>query len=161
MPLTVSRGARWWPALEEHFLLPPYLVAAVRDYFWDRQLEYRDKAGLQQRRETTCSVPQGSVLGPLLWNVAYDVVLREVLHPGCYVVCYADDTLVVTRGPSWERAVSNGEWALACVVGAIRELGQRVDPKKTDAVFFYDGSVWVPSRATINVDGAPSWWGQP
>ncbi|XP_018359490.1 PREDICTED: uncharacterized protein LOC108758832, partial [Trachymyrmex cornetzi] len=38
-------------ALKEHFLLPPYLVAVAEDYFRDRQLEYRDKSGLQQHKE--------------------------------------------------------------------------------------------------------------
>jgi len=43
-------------------------------------------------------IPQGSVVGPHLWNLGYNAVLREVLlPPGCNVVCYTDDH----RG--WER----------------------------------------------------------
>ncbi|XP_018369743.1 PREDICTED: uncharacterized protein LOC108765487 [Trachymyrmex cornetzi] len=64
-------------ALREHFLLSPYLVSIVEDYFRDRQLEFHDKKGLQQRKDVSCGV-----LGPLLWNVAYDAVLRVVLPPG-------------------------------------------------------------------------------
>lgn len=45
--------------------------------------------------------PQGSVLGPLLWNLAFDAVLRIALPHGYSVVCYADDTLVIAGGNNW------------------------------------------------------------
>ena len=84
-------------AMREYHLLFPYLVAIVEDYFRDRQLEFHNKQGLHQRRDTSCGVPQESVLDPLLWNVAYNSVLRTALPPGCHVVCYAD-MLVVAGG---------------------------------------------------------------
>jgi len=51
-------------------------------------------------RRVTCGVPQGSVLGPILWNVGYDAVLRVDLPPGCEVIEYADDTVIVVVGDS-------------------------------------------------------------
>lgn len=42
-----------------------------------------------------CDVPQGSVLGPLLWDVTFDEILQVSLPRGCDIVCYADDTLVI------------------------------------------------------------------
>ena len=42
-------------------------------------------------------VPQGSVLGSLLWNVIDDVVLRIVLPGSLKMIGFADDiTIVVT-----------------------------------------------------------------
>lgn len=40
----------------------------------------------QNREEESCGVPQGSVLCPLLWNLAYDVVHRTSL-PKCRLLC--------------------------------------------------------------------------
>ncbi|XP_011049569.1 PREDICTED: uncharacterized protein LOC105143178 [Acromyrmex echinatior] len=135
-------------AMRGHHLFPPYLVAIIEDYFRDRQLEFHNKTGLQQRRDMLCGVPQGSVLGPLLWNVAYDYVLRAALPPGCHVVCYADDMLVVVGGTTWERAVGTNV-AVACVVGSIKELGIRVAPAKSEALFFHDGKSGVPPQTHI------------
>lgn len=81
--------------------IPTYLIAIVEDYFKDRKILYTDKRGRVCERELSCGVPQGSVLGPLLWEMAYDTVLRTALPPGCRVICYADDTLVLAPGKDW------------------------------------------------------------
>jgi len=37
---------------------------------------------------------QGSVLGPFLWNLTYNYVLKVRPVRGCYVIKYADDTFI-------------------------------------------------------------------
>ncbi|XP_076226125.1 uncharacterized protein LOC143174804 [Nomia melanderi] len=76
-------------------------------------------------------VPQGSVLGPLLW---YNRVLRALLPDGATLVYYADDTLVVTVGKWLGRTIRRAEIAVAAVVARFRDLGLRIDPCKTEAV---------------------------
>lgn len=43
----------------------------------ERTLEIGDRSEI----EITCGIPQGSVLGPTLWNVLYDEVLRLRVPP--------------------------------------------------------------------------------
>ena len=43
----------------------------------------------------TCGAPQGSRVGPLVWNVMYDVFLRMDIPAGTSIVGFADDALVV------------------------------------------------------------------
>jgi len=101
-------------------------------------------------------VPQGSVLGPHLWNLGYNAVLEEVLlPPGCEVVCYADDTLILAAGRDWGEARSRANEATAGVVRHIRSLGLDVAPQKTEAIYFHNGLRGAPPQDAIEVSGVP------
>lgn len=98
-------------------------------------------------------VPQGSVLRPLLW---YNPVLEIALPLGCTLVCYADDTLVLAQGNNWEEARGLANVALCGVTRRIRELGLRVAPQKTEAIYFYDASAGPPPpHSEIMVENMP------
>ncbi|PZC76339.1 hypothetical protein B5X24_HaOG204786 [Helicoverpa armigera] len=90
-----------WSCIREalrYHRVPTYLRRVVEAYLSDRSIIYPGHNGEWKRREMSCGVPQGSVLGPLLWNIGYDWVLRADLPSGVSVVCYADDTLVLAQG---------------------------------------------------------------
>lgn len=73
---------------------PIYLCRIVDAYLSNRWIEFSDFEGSLIRKRVSAGFPQGSVLGSLLWNIAYDEVLRLQLFYGCSMICYADDTLV-------------------------------------------------------------------
>ncbi len=49
------------------------------------------------RKKMACGIPQGSVLGPLLWNIASDETLKEDAQLGVSIICYTNDTLMVQQ----------------------------------------------------------------
>lgn len=74
----------------------------------DRKLQY----GKNESKAITCGVPQGLVLGPLLWNLMYDDLLRvqtggNVRNESSSTL--VDDSAVVTTGrmPEILQAVTN------------------------------------------------------
>jgi hypothetical protein len=100
-----------WAGIMEalrHFEVPAYLVEVIGAYLNDRWITFAGRNGK--------GVPQGSVLGPILWIMAYDSVLRCPMLPGTGLVCYADDTLVLAGGRWWSETVILTEDAVACAI---------------------------------------------
>ncbi|KAL4085358.1 hypothetical protein QTP88_027217 [Uroleucon formosanum] len=68
-----SFNARWCKIAEalNRKKTPPYLMRVIYNYLSKRTLVY----GESKSKTLSCGVPQGSILGPLLWNVMYDDLL--------------------------------------------------------------------------------------
>ena len=75
-------------ALEFHWV-PAYLSGVVWALFLDRSIVYITRSGGMTERAVYRGVSQGSVLGPLLRNIAYDAVLRAPMPPDSALACYA------------------------------------------------------------------------
>ena len=106
-----------------------YLVWLIRSYLDDRWVCYANREG-EERRLVDHGVPQGSVLGPTLW-------------------------VVLVGGRRWYKTLRNGEIATACAIRALRRLGLRVSPAKSEAIWFYDKNRQgtPPPGLSINMAG--------
>lgn len=138
-------------ALEYH-CVPQYLRRLVKDYLSDRAVVFPTKEGLS-RSPMARGVPQGSALGPLLWNLGYDWVLRGANLRGISVVCYADDTLVTARGGTYREASILATAGVAAVVARIRRLGLQVALHKSEAICFHGPRKSPPAGSEIIVGG--------
>ncbi|XP_025158754.1 uncharacterized protein LOC112589481 [Harpegnathos saltator] len=105
-----------------YFGFPPYLTAVIEDYFRGRRLTWRDADGKSSKLPS----------------------------PGCSIICYADDTLILAGGIDWGKAVRTANFELACVVRSIRNLGLVVAERKTVAMFLHRRRM-KPPQAQIRV----------
>lgn len=119
--------------------VPAYLRAIVKEYLRDRSIVFRACDGRVYEWPVLAGVPQGSVLGPLLWNIVFDYVLELILPAGCTMSCYADDTLLFVAGDSPEEVLHTMRIAAALVIYRIESLGLRVAIEKMEAAWFWGG----------------------
>jgi endonuclease/exonuclease/phosphatase (EEP) superfamily protein YafD len=140
-----------YAALQYHNV-PVYLQRVVAAYFAGRAVAFPTKDGWG-RHSMSCGVPQGSVLGPLLWNIGYDWVLRGAMIRGVSLTCYADDTLVLARAKNHREAAYLATAGVALVVQRIRALGLEVALHKSEALVFHGARKGPPLGTQISVGG--------
>jgi len=73
--------------------MPAYLIQIFRNYFQGRTAE-------KIKVHVLCGVPQGLVVGLLLWNIVYDRVLRLLLQTDTELLGFADDNMIIVAAKS-------------------------------------------------------------
>lgn len=113
--------------------IPQYLIQIICDYFNDRTMVYDTVEG-QKQYKVSGGIPQGSVLGPLLWNIMYDSILRLSLPEGVHIVGFADDIAVVVTAKHLTEVELSANVVIERIKQWLENAGLSLAEHKTDAV---------------------------
>lgn len=135
-------------ALQERFATPEYLMRIIRSYLRDRELRYETTEGWRTMR-ITAGAAQGSILGPDLWNVSYDSVLRMEMPDDVYLVGYADDLAAIVVARDVEDAQRRLNQAMRRVAAWMEDHGLQLATEKTEIAFLTERR--IPLQITMRV----------
>ena len=98
--------------------------------------------------------PQGGVLSPIMWNLAFESLLDLFPDSGrVKIVGYADDAALVCSGPNHDYIVHLLQQAIDKVLKWGTKHGLTFEPKKTKAVTFTMKKVKLPSLKKVKISG--------
>lgn len=131
-------NARWDSILQSDVLshAPHYVWRMLRSYLSDRTVVYQGHHRLLDR-----GCPQGSVLGPFLWNAIHDDVIRHMIDTVFDVICFADDTMLIIGGNTCSEAEQNSSIALNRIANLLAQNGLELNTNKTEVLIGYPRSI--------------------
>ena len=113
--------------------VPEKLVQWFHRYLLTRDVRVEHK-GVEISRRLVRGTPQGGVLSPVLWNLAFDEILE--LLEGSPIKACADDLALIGRGPDMTTVQNNMQQALDKVSRWGKDQGLRFSASKSVAIAF-------------------------
>nr|CAI5861308.1 unnamed protein product [Callosobruchus analis] len=125
-----------------------------RNYLTDRTQQVKIGTCLSSPMTTTIGVPQGTVLGPTFFLIYINDLLNCEFN--CEIISYADDTVLICTGRSWEDAISNAELSLNYVKGWLDNNRLKLNTSKTKYMTFAPTKAGMPlSTRPLIINGSP------
>eukprot|EP00760_Papus_ankaliazontas_P003650 PhM_4_TR11636/c8_g2_i1/m.6207 len=124
-----------------------HLLRWIRNFLVGRLNQVRVNDALSRWMRYTCGVPQGTILGPQLFNIYVNDLLDELARTPCTPVMYADDLTIIYGGYPFEDIQHYIQEAVDVVVRWAAAHNMLISPK-TEGLLF-SNNLNIPLRIDI------------
>lgn len=130
---------------------PRYLVRVINNYLKDRTFTVHLDESVSNIGRIRAGVPQGSILGPLLYILYTHDLPRS---PNTHISIYADDTAIYSSSQSAKIACINIQKHLDTLLLYYNKWKLKINPLKTEAIIFKDNRQYQKQHKplTLNYD---------
>ena len=128
---------------------PPHILLWLQNYLLAREVTI-DFKGVQTSRQLVRGTPQGGVLSPVLWNLAFDEILSIVEGSPVKACGYADDLALIGRGPDPISTINVMQQILYKVASWGQDQGLRFSAAKSVAIAFTRKQNWAGPQLSLN-----------
>lgn len=128
----------WWPVLFKRlrqFGCPRNLYLLILNYIKDRKV-LMNYADITISKTMSRGCIQGSVCGPLFWNIILDDLFDVALPEGCHIQAFADDVLLIVKNKKSIDLQIAANTALKSICKWGNEVKLTFGPNKTQIIAF-------------------------
>jgi len=125
-----------WSALQEDLAAlgaSAHIREHIREYLRRRTATMTIR-GVAKTVRVTKGCPQGSILGPVLWNVTMEALLRVEYPRHVNIQAYADDIAVSVAGSTRAAIIQRAEQALQPILSWAESRGLSFSAQKSTAM---------------------------
>lgn len=108
-----------------------HLYRLISSYLKGRHVRIEEDFNIVEKEVFKGSI-QGSVLGPDLWNISLDDILKKLEDMGCIVIAYADDIVVVIKRSSRRKLNQKSQPIVDVLDKWCEEQELQISRKKTE-----------------------------
>lgn len=120
-----------------------HVLQWFQDYLSDREQRVRVDGHLSDAATCTFGIPQGSTTGPATF-LTYINSLAEIEIPNAEVIMFADDTVILFHGNTWEQVQTEAESGLAIVTKWLEDNLLTLNASKTKYLCFTKTNISSP-----------------
>ncbi|KAL0892590.1 hypothetical protein ABMA27_014319 [Loxostege sticticalis] len=142
----------WWPAIRIRLAEEkcPVNVRRLLDSYLEGRCVKVRYAGEEVSRDTNKGCVQGSIGGPILWNLLLDPLLKDLERRGHYVQAFADDVVMIFDGDTADEVTREANAALSFVQNWGAQNKLKFAPHKTCAMVLTRKLKYDTPRLTMN-----------
>lgn len=121
----------------------------IKSYLSNRSQVVRINNKYSKEEQIKSGVPQGSILGPLLFTIFINSMLQNNVYGR--VIAYADDTVLLVTADTWNEALAYANSFLNSIVDWLRRNKLCINIDKTEYMTFSTYVDRQPEEATVRI----------